>query len=105
MGRILGRLHIGILLLVLIPAFIVVLMVPSLTGVRSEVSLQEKEQLEKAVRRAAVACYAAEGFYPPDLDYIREEYGVQIDEDRYVVAYEIFAENIMPKIRVMEKNR
>ena len=105
MKKVFGRWNIGILLLVLVPALVVVLMLPSLTGVSSEVSLQEKEQLEKAVRRAAVACYAAEGFYPPDLAYIREQYGVQIDDDRYVVAYEIFAENIMPEIRVMEKNR
>ena len=28
-----------------------------------------KQQLETALRRAAVACYAAEGIYPPTLDY------------------------------------
>ena len=28
-----------------------------------------KRQLEDAIRRSAVACYAAEGIYPPDLSY------------------------------------
>ena len=62
-----------------------------------------KEQLENALRRAAVACYAAEGIYPPNLDYIKEYYGIQIDENRYVVVYHAFAENLMPDITVLEK--
>ena len=62
-----------------------------------------KEQLEAALRRTAVACYAAEGIYPPNLDYIKEYYGIQIDESRYTVAYHAFAENLMPDITVLEK--
>jgi len=62
-----------------------------------------KEQLETALRRASVACYAAEGVYPPTLDYLTEHYGVQIEGDRYIVFYEIFANNLMPDITVLEK--
>ena len=61
-----------------------------------------REQLETALRRAAVACYAAEGIYPPTLDYLTEHYGVQIG-DQYIVFYEIFASNLMPDITVLEK--
>lgn len=60
-------------------------------------------QLETALRRAAVACYAAEGVYPPTLNYLTEHYGVQVDADRYTVFYEVFAENLMPEITVLEK--
>lgn len=62
-----------------------------------------KAQLEAALRRAAVACYASEGIYPPSLDYIKEYYGIQIDDSRYLVIYEAFAENLMPDITVLEK--
>lgn len=62
-----------------------------------------KEQLETALRRAAVTCYAAEGVYPPNLDYLTEHYGVQIEESRYTVYYDIFADNLMPDITVLEK--
>ena len=62
------------------------------------------QQLETALRRAAVTCYAAEGVYPPTLEYLTVHYGVQIDEDRYQVFYEIFADNLMPNITVLEKN-
>ena len=54
----------------------------------------------QAIQRAAVLCYASEGFYPPTLAYIEENYGVQIDYENYVIGYEVFASNIMPSIRV-----
>jgi hypothetical protein len=61
-----------------------------------------RQQLEEAIRRAAVACYAAEGIYPPDLAYLEARYGIQIDETRYTVSYDIFASNLMPDITVLE---
>lgn len=64
-----------------------------------------RQQLEDALRRAAVACYAAEGIYPPDLDYLKEHYGVQVDEENYAVFYEVFASNLMPDITVLERDR
>jgi len=73
--------------------------------VRLERGRQEEGlgQLENALRRAAVSCYAAEGFYPPDVDYMRQRYTLQWDETRYVVHYERFASNLMPDITVLEK--
>jgi hypothetical protein len=50
-----------------------------------------------------VSCYALEGQYPPDIAYLQEQYGLQIDMDRYMVHYEVFAENIMPDITVLER--
>lgn len=61
------------------------------------------QQLETALRRASVACYAAEGIYPPTASYLTKHYGIQIDDDRYCVFYEVFAENLMPEITVIEK--
>lgn len=63
---------------------------------------QGRRQLEEALRRSAVACYAAEGIYPPDLTYLEEHYGLQIDTDRYTVYYDVFASNLMPDITVLE---
>ncbi len=54
----------------------------------------------EAIERAAVLCYATEGFYPPGLTYIEDHYDVQINRDKYVVWYDIFAYNVRPSIRV-----
>ena len=63
-----------------------------------------KQQLETAVRRCAVSCYAAEGFYPPDVAYLQEHYGLQFDEASYVIRYERPASNWMPDITVLERS-
>ena len=60
-------------------------------------------QLEQAVRRCAVSCYAQEGFYPPNLQYLAEHYALQYDESQYIVHYEAVASNLMPDITVVEK--
>ena len=54
----------------------------NLDSAQSEESMR---QLEQALRRGCVACYAAEGSYPADLDYLKEHYGIQVDETQYVV--------------------
>ena len=61
----------------------------------------EEELVLQAVRSAALTCYAIEGAYPPDLQYLRDYYGIRYDRSRYVVSYDAFASNLMPEIRVM----
>ncbi len=63
----------------------------------------QKEYLAQAIRSAAVEAYATEGRYPESLDEIVEKYGIVIDGSKYVVTYEVFASNIMPEIRVIER--
>ena len=62
-----------------------------------------KQRLEEALHRAAAACYAAEGVYPPDLNYLLERYGVRYAEDTYTVLYQPVASNLMPDITVLER--
>ena len=71
-------------------------------GLNSGRSEEDLRQLEETLRRGCVACYAAEGVYPPNLDYLKDRYGLQIDERRYTVRYTAFAENLMPDITVLE---
>lgn len=66
---------------------------------------EDRKQLEETLRRTCVACYAAEGVYPPNLDYLKEHYGIQVNEERYTVRYDAFAENLMPDITVLENTR
>lgn len=75
-------------------------------GVEQTAEASDAEGLllaERAVRRAAVSCYAAEGAYPNSYTYLKEHYGVAVDEDRYTVFYEVFASNLMPEITVVER--
>ena len=58
--------------------------------------------LRDAIRRASVQCYAIEGRYPPSVEYLEENYGIQVDRERYSVFYSGFASNVMPDITVVE---
>ena len=55
-----------------------------------------------AVHNAAVTCYAVEGAYPDDLEYLRSHYGLAYDQSRYMVRYSAFASNLLPEIYVTE---
>ena len=55
-----------------------------------------------AVHNAAVTCYAVEGAYPNDLEYLRRHYGLAYDQSRYLVTYSAFASNLLPEIYVTE---
>ena len=58
---------------------------------------------ERAVREAAVSCYALEGAYPATYEDLKARSGIAVDEEKYAVFYEIFASNIMPEITVVER--
>ena len=92
---------------VLMPLAVAAVLLIFLTGLSNldrDRSEEGRQQLEDALRRAAVACYAAEGIYPPDLDYLKVHYGLQVDEENYAVFYEVFASNLMPDITVLERD-
>lgn len=91
------------LLAVVLVLVLFIVFLSALGNLKQGYGEEGRQQLEDALRRAAVACYAAEGFYPPTLDYLVQNYGIQINEDRYTVFYEVFAENLMPEITVLEK--
>ena len=74
----------------------------ALTNLNEDRGEDARQRLEASIRRAAVACYADEGIYPPSLDYLEEHYGLQIDRERYTVFYQVFASNLMPDITVLE---
>ena len=62
---------------------------------------REEEPLRKAVARASVQCYAIEGRYPPIVEYLEENYAVQINRKKYNVFYDGFASNVMPEITII----
>ena len=99
--NVLGRL-LRLLALPVAGALLLMGFASAVNGLDRDSREESKRQLEEALRRGCVACYAAEGIYPPDLDYLKEHYGIQVDEETYVVYYNIFAENLMPDITVLE---
>lgn len=59
---------------------------------------------QTAIQKGIVSCYAVEGFYPPNIKYLEEHYGISIDHSKYIVHYETAGGNVMPSVEVLEKN-
>lgn len=75
----------------------------AMNNVFSKNSDAQPSRIKEAIEMACVQCYAIEGSYPPNLDYLRDHYGIVLDHDRYYYYYEIFASNVMPVVEVYEK--
>ena len=68
---------------------------------------QEERQLEiarDAIITAAVQCYALESQFPPSLDYLVDNYGLTLDESKYIYHYRTIGSNMAPDIRVFPIN-
>ncbi|WP_297986930.1 hypothetical protein, partial [uncultured Oscillibacter sp.] len=89
------------LLLPAAAAVALVMFAAALDGLSAGRDAEDLRQLEEALRRGCAACYAAEGVYPPNLEYLEDHYGIRVDEERYAVFYSAFADNLMPDVTVV----
>ena len=100
-----GKRLFGALRGILLPLAALVVLLFFFTGVsnlQSSSGQEGRRQLEESIRRTVAACYAAEGIYPPTVEYMEENYGLQVDRSRYYIDYIVFAENLMPDFTVLE---
>ncbi len=73
--------------------------------VPSEMEEETAASIRNAVRESALQCYVVEGVYPENIEYLQENYGLRINTKAYIVAYEAFAENQMPQIKVVKRKQ
>ncbi|MBE6880356.1 MAG: hypothetical protein E7490_05945 [Ruminococcaceae bacterium] len=64
---------------------------------------ENAEIIENGVRRAAMECYASEGFFPDKIDYLIENYHLYTDNDHCIIHYSAVSSNIVPEIKVIPK--
>lgn len=62
---------------------------------------KQQESLENALSRDIVQCYAIEGRYPPNLEYMEEHYGLVYDKDIFFVDYQPIGSNLYPDVTVI----
>lgn len=87
-----------LLMLLLAAAVFLLVMLP-----KRHLNEESALAIQKTVERSAKQCYAVEGVYPPNLDYLRDNYGLQVNTKDFYVRYEAFASNLPPKVIVKVK--
>jgi len=91
----------GVLFTVIILAAVIIFFWSAVNGASAKADSSSAATLEKAIKRAAVQCYAIEGFYPADVTYLENHYGIIIDSSRFMVEYRSFSSNNVPLIIVL----
>lgn len=80
---------------------IIVLFYQMLLNLSATNTAEQKKSLERALSRSVVHCYAVEGSYPSNLEYLKENYGIYYDPQQFFVDYQPIGSNIMPNITVI----
>ena len=88
---------------ILVFAALIALFLAIFLRVDSYEGREETQMVQEAVRRAVLTCYAVEGDYPDTIDYLKENYRLSFDEDRFFVTYNPYGENMSPDIYVTER--
>ena len=90
----------GVVFTAVILLAVIMLFITAVNGASEKADSSAASTLERAIRRAAVQCYAIEGFYPIGLDYLAENYGVIIDKTKFTIYYQAETPNYIPVIIV-----
>lgn len=65
--------------------------------------MHEKEILQAALNRSITQCYALEGSYPHNLDYLKEHYGLTYNEAHFFIDYQYIGGNLRPDVTIIER--
>ena len=95
--------RIRILLSVCVFLVIVFVFFQGISSISAGTRKRQRESLENALMRSVTHCYAVEGVYPADLDYLKQNYGLTYDEDFFFVDYRPIGSNILPDITIIER--
>ncbi|MFA1014254.1 hypothetical protein [Dubosiella newyorkensis] len=71
--------------------------------ISAKTSSESTKLLQESLEEAIVNQYALEGRYPASLQELLSDESIHYDAERYIVRYEVLAENLRPRIIVIER--
>lgn len=74
-----------------------------ISNISTKTDEKQTESLELAISRGIAHCYATEGYYPEDLSYLIDHYGISYDSNKYFIDYTVLGENIFPEVTIIAK--
>ena len=93
----------NIILTVLLLTVIIFLFVSVLNNTSHQIAGENMKSTEAAIRKALVTCFAVEGFYPSEINYLEKYYGLVIDWNKYDLYYNLYADNLLPYYKLVTK--
>ncbi|MCL2865693.1 MAG: hypothetical protein FWE25_09155 [Lachnospiraceae bacterium] len=83
---------------------IVLIFLNSLGGLQEQNVQQQQEALHNALNKSIIHSYATYGFYPPSLNFIKERYQLNFNENLFYVDYQPLGANIIPDVTIIVLN-
>lgn len=90
-------------IVILLSAVLLTASFQAVQGIAKRQQTDQSKAIEAVLVKSAIQCYALEGSYPSDLYYLRDHYGVILDEVKYFYFYDVEGANILPKIVVIKR--
>ena len=84
-------------------ALVLILMIFAVSSVSRFYRKQNLMIIKQSAQRAAVECYSVEGIYPPNIEYLVDNYSFTYNSEKYFIFYDSFASNVMPNVEVYER--
>lgn len=82
---------------------IVVVFIVCISSVSKNSTQRQKKLLNDALMNDITFCYATEGRYPESIEYLKKNYALTYDEDKFYVDYRTYGSNIRPEVMIIEK--
>ena len=64
---------------------------------------EEITRITTTVQGLLLKCYSIEGRYPETISYLKEHYGLLVNEDEYSIIYYYEGDNLQPRVEVFKK--
>ena len=90
-------------LVITLSAFLVMLVLffSGLSLIRAHYHQTTTASLRAFVLRATLTCYAIEGRYPTNIEYLQENYGLTYNAKDFYIALTSAGDNMLPEITVI----
>lgn len=66
---------------------------------------EDQQRIIETVSKLSLKCYSIEGRYPQDIQYLKDYYGLLLNENDYQIIYHYEGDNLAPTIRVYAKEK
>ena len=75
----------------------------SFNSAHSYSNAEEIKRIETTIDELLLKCYSIEGRYPETIDYLKEYYGLLVNEDDYGIIYYYEGDNLQPHVEIFQK--
>jgi hypothetical protein len=86
---------------IVILAVAVLTVISGISGYKKKYGETYLNNVKSAVYDTLITCYALEGSYPANLEYLSDHYGLVLDKSRYIFRYDLTGSNLFPDFEVV----